>query len=555
MLRQMFGAVLLVLVSGCLQTTTSYKRPNTQGSAASPPTQAPRAVTKERALRIVPTLHGFCQVRRDGQLRCRELLGAHDGAAADPPPAGSFRQIVRYINGFCALSVAGDILCWTDGHAGAHRPKIKFSGEYKEIAASPYVICGLKDDQTIDCGWEDTNRIEDERPIFHSQSMDIGRVDAIHSGRSLCAVQGERITCANHPREERTDKGFSTYKFGSKNWISTSGEWSKSLSCHSDQFLLSSAGVLIKRTYGFEDKVMRGAYKDVLCSAALVCLQGMQGEWSCEGDTARADEPIIEASLWDGRGAVIELVGLTKDGRLIHPNKRAGVREGFVTHHSAAGTTCAIRADDTVYCAGSFEYDDDAVYEVTTIEAEGPRRVKTDKGAFGAGTFIEEPYTREIGPPPARGLRDIQRGAEYACGLNKRSQAVCWGQIHGSKHLVTPPKDPLSVMKVGVLSACGLTSAGGEVRCWGHDAYRYMRDMPKGGGFVSLTATHRQLCAQHQDGRLLCWGGVFIFMSKDAPFELPYRPDRFVLVDGGICVIHPERRDVECFGRSVTWSR
>jgi alpha-tubulin suppressor-like RCC1 family protein len=173
----------------------------------------------------------------------------------------------------------------------------------------------------------------------------------------------------------------------------------------------------------------------------------------------------------------------------------------------AESHTCGITQDRLAYCWGT--------------------------GWFGDGR------SRELAPVPvlaAGGLRfeSLSSGSSVTCGVTLDGGAYCWGLYvnlaeGGLEAVLTPVKvtgNPgFNMLTVGSNHICGL--AGGQVYCWGSNAYGQLgiteglegcgyqgghpcrttpAEVPLPDRAAGVSAGDGHTCAWTHDGRAYCWG-------------------------------------------------
>lgn len=204
---------------------------------------------------------------------------------------------------------------------------------------------------------------------------------------------------------------------------------------------------------------------------------------------------------------------------------------GAVSIAAYGDTTCAVRADGTVFCWGELAHHS---------FAQRPRGVHTECNRCSCathGTFVH-------------GIDDavqVAVGAEHACVLTREGQVRCWGDNRfgqlGLAHTRELPRvsgDPLSELApvvrlkarkvfAGAYYSCALLDAGG-VSCWGLDASGQLgsaarerctaqglfdpgvtcssspRRVSHLKNIAELSLGARHACAADQNGNVYCWG-------------------------------------------------
>ncbi|KAF3340972.1 serine/threonine-protein kinase-like protein CCR4 [Carex littledalei] len=141
------------------------------------------------------------------------------------------------------------------------------------------------------------------------------------------------------------------------------------------------------------------------------------------------------------------------------------------------------------------------------------------------------------GPP----LLAISSGDSHVCGLKNESggsiECWRWPELH------IPDDISFKAIAVGGDFVCGITSCGGNIRCFGNKTDVVGREPP--GSFIILAAGSHHACAVSTDLMLVCWG-------SGAPKVDPV-PDDLVTLSLGtnITCILTSNGTVKCWGRGA----
>jgi alpha-tubulin suppressor-like RCC1 family protein len=155
-------------------------------------------------------------------------------------------------------------------------------------------------------------------------------------------------------------------------------------------------------------------------------------------------------------------------------------------------------------------------------------------GYNGAGQFGNGTQSGSRTPVAATGLTgplaSLTAGNLHTCGLDAAGRALCWGsniafQLGNGQAIgistptaVTGLTSGVAAITVGGAHACALTEAG-RVLCWGYDALGQLGDGGFGGssslpvpmglssGVAAISAGSYHTCALTSAGTVYCWGG------------------------------------------------
>lgn len=280
------------------------------------------------------------------------------------------------------------------------------------------------------------------------------------------------------------------------------------------------------------------------------------------------------ATVHIGHDRKMRVVGIDPDGDLVGaPGGR--VRGPFVEVRSRRGQLCGLRADQTVYCAGSYQaiqIDTRALQRVERVDAVLYKKpfvktfgIATDRSVIwpqrhpeaGRGTPIEQLGTfasrsslferaaQTMKQQPA-GVREPQAIHDFGCGFRGEGELVCWGSIRGSTQRVRPPRGAFKALAVGGHSAAAIRASDGALVTWGANPWDSFP--PKEGVYRAVRATYLNHCAETVEGRVRCWGGAF-----PRGFEVPFAPHDYALFDAGVCAIRASGAPLECFGDGLEW--
>lgn len=193
----------------------------------------------------------------------------------------------------------------------------------------------------------------------------------------------------------------------------------------------------------------------------------------------------IDSSVWLAAGALMtqSARGLCLD--LIGPERQAALR-------------AELEAVGTGWVGGFLDV-------LLHPRVELPRDRKYTRVATHGGRICALTVTGEVvcvGPtdpplPPAPGaMVSLALGDDFACGLDARSIASCWG------NMVAPPPGVFVRIGAGSRHACGLRKTG-EIECWGPRAW--FTPPSTQADFIDL-AVGAGTCGLHRDRSVECWG-------------------------------------------------
>ncbi len=187
----------------------------------------------------------------------------------------------------------------------------------------------------------------------------------------------------------------------------------------------------------------------------------------------------------------------------------AGVMELDAGGDSFGGHTCARLGDGTIRCWGS-----------------------NLAGQLGDGTFVNRSSPTVV--PGLSDVVDLSLGSDHSCARLVDGTVRCWGEnlsgqlgdgttLRRSSPTAVPGLGGVIVASAGGDASGGHTCVlleGGEVRCWGRNAFGQLGDgsttsrpTPTAvlgpSGVVELGAGDSHTCARMGDGTMRCWGSNF----------------------------------------------
>lgn len=239
---------------------------------------------------------------------------------------------------------------------------------------------------------------------------------------------------------------------------------------------------------------------------------------------------------------------------------------GFVHLAMDHRTTCAVRADGTVWCWGINLSGE--VGNGTTGFAYSPTQtlgignaVKVENGGYhacallddgtvwcwgdnGSGQLGDGTDTERLTPVQVQGLTDavdIGANAENTCALRSNGSLWCWGnEAYHLGPLEGPATDTCYPYPSSTGDACAKTPVLGSMD----------------SDFVGLWSGQMGACGWHTDGHVTCWGMHYIHASQfpsylPAQEYVPTVPYVQAATNGShTCLLHPGG-SLDCFGYNI----
>ena len=509
------------------------------------------AIIDEYEQKLAVSEFGFCQIREDGTIRCRETH-REQPSVYEAPPEGEFVRIVSHERGYCALNAEGQITCWRNIDS-TFQDSVAFPGRYTAIGSDKRLVCAIDTQGALWCARPDSHKITEQRVETPAIQLAAGPYQNLFDGISICAQAEEHVDCLwrSLPLTE------SSYRSGlneppSLNHIERlEGQFTKALRTWESTCGLRVDGqVVCKHAARYpkapKSSIFDGEFTDLTAQRGI-CAKRPDSTWLCE-------ERVIGPSEKMGEIVVIPngnhegYSGLTLDGvavgRLIPPK----IRQGFVKVYGS-GSMCAVRADKSVFCEWP-RYDDDMLHDVSEISAS-ESSIFTDRGQFS--TWLDPAAVTQVyGSADPRnaevtGFAQVQHGRDFGCGLRENGDIKCWLTTKWNKNRARPPVKKFKSFALGQVFGCGITPDD-EIRCWGNDYFSIVTNQPP-GKFEEVRSTRLNACATRDDGQVLCWGQAFPKL-----FKFPFKTEKWVVLGEGVCGVDAAR-DVQCYGLGFAWSR
>lgn len=187
----------------------------------------------------------------------------------------------------------------------------------------------------------------------------------------------------------------------------------------------------------------------------------------------------VRVAAWVPSGA---FVAQTDDGLCLVPFDSAQ-QDALRAQFDTVGTCWAGSFTD-VLLAPHVEFPADRTYRSVAVNNGRTCAVATD-GSVDCCGRAEWPL-----PPAPRRVASIALGRGFACGLDRRNHAVCWGNIGPA------PAGTFDKLSAWEDHVCGLETSG-EVACWGTIWWA------PAGRFVDVSAGGP--CAVRENGKVECW--------------------------------------------------
>ena len=563
---------MIAAIGGCAHAPAGVEH---QAADSGPPTSEPMVSDQ----RLAVSQYGFCQILRDGSIRCRETQ-REQPSYYDAAPDGRFTSIVSYHRGYCALGVDGHITCWKN-MGSTFQDGVKFDGTFTAMATDNLQVCALDVAGALWCARPANDKINEHFVDAPAIRLADGPYKAVFDGTGICALAEDRADCLwptypfSHQPRRPDEHSVPNTKF----MATVRGKFVKAIRTRESSCGLGVDGTIVCEHNGRypdppKQTVFKGQYDDIvgqrwMCAkpsgkthtggAAISKLpnsakpnKGVSSTdgpvWECEQNVEGINTPLAQVRVFMNMNPD-RLAGLTPDGRFVGYHVPENLRGGFTNIYGFVGA-CAVRADDTVFCEWP-NYDDDALRDVTTIESS-ESEFFTDKGKFAVYTAPRFQVTDIHGKLDERnaavkGYAEVQHGNLFGCGLKADGTLKCWLTSEWKKYLAKTPVKKFKNFALGQVFGCGITPED-NVKCWGDDYFGAVTNQPD-GKFSELRTTRLNVCAVRDDQQILCWGQAFPEL-----FLLPFKTQKWAMTGEGICGIDGAG-DVQCFGMGFAWTR
>ena len=429
------------------------------------------------------------------------------GAGSSDPLAveshGPFTSIAVNADDACALTEAGDAICWFIGDS---RVSTSVTGPFISIATGDGPTCAVTKAGEIQC-WgpggkpipENADDPSRSAPpgVYSTFSYDAGYSCALTAdGKAVCWTLRsfwEDLTPPDPP-----DDIFSSIVVN--HWNNTLGS----------SFLtvcgLTVSGEVVcwegEYSGGHRQRVQR--YEGPFDSISM--------RWSGFCGVTRAGELMRVPHGWTTPGCIY-----------LEPDPA----DTYVSVSSSNSHTCVLTADGKVVCsAGSPNVGSGALQTLTPPHMNGERvaqiSVGRTTGIVTAACALTERGSavcwlsedNKVDPPetaPGRYI-DVSDGWGHTCGLTEGGAIACWGWNNWGQADV--PEGRYHSLSAGFATTCALTDQSALV-CWGTD--EYLSGKLGSGPFKDVAMGYRELCALTEHGEAVCAEGYNEFGLESTP--------------------------------------
>ncbi|MDQ1294529.1 MAG: hypothetical protein QG608_2413 [Actinomycetota bacterium] len=448
-----------------------------------------RLLGDQRWLDVSVGWYRFCAVRADQTLWCRgaggdqqlrgdsDLGGSTSGEDEGPGPAvGRWTSVTTGYNHTCALRAEGTVWCWGDdfraGSSGNFDPnkpeRLPVPGRWLEVAAGDGHTCARTAEGALWCWGENTSlQVTDLSDWVEGVPVRNGDpgpwAEADTGGAHTCAVRADRsLWCWGNSSLGQLGGGPGNDSAGPgqvappSQWIGVSGHGG------------SSGG---------------GASCGVRVDRSLWCWGANAAGRLGDGTTINRVLPVrIELPL----------------------SERRPGNNGWTQVSVGVQSTCAIRADESLWCWGS-----------------------NSSGRLGDGTRVDR--HRPVRIAAGRTWSVVRTGLSHTCALATDSSLWCWGNNDAGELGIgsfAPADVPVRVepgsswsdVAVGYGFTCG-TRTGGTLWCWGSNvdgrvgqpgavdrSYPVPTRVGTADTWRAIRTGYFHACASRADRSLWCWG-------------------------------------------------
>ena len=507
-----------------------------------------------------------CGVRVGGALSCWRGRWEASASAFSSPPVGVFTAVSAGEDTACGVRVGGRMTCWAvfPGSDGSPWPEDVFATEgfFESVSVGDEHVCGLSLGGRVACRVREII-IED----FGRISSPSDRILPPPEGVFTALSSSSWIMCGI--REDATVACWGPETFGEA-------------SPPEGEFVSVDAGGVFSCGVRIDGEVeCWGVRHEVSCESHAWC-----PGWDYSGGAA-PEGPFMVVSVAPSWFASA-ICGVRVGGELVCWNNGVGFHRPpvgrFVALDGGPRQVCGVRVGGGVACWGLSASDwsppvgEFVSVSVGTSHACGLRRSgravcwgedSEDRPQLGGmwvrrSTVVDPIWGGELSPPGGEFV-SVSVGQDFACGLRRGGEAVCWG-ANAHWRATPPPGRFVSVSAAGGL-ACGLRR-GGEAVCWGDerdlagrcsqasatyvgDAAQCRSDGPAGraspppGAFASVVAAEWFACGLRGGGAVECWRhdgralpaaleGSFVEISAQGGYLCGLRADgRVDCRDGG----------------------
>ena len=360
-------------------------------------------------------------------------------------------------------------------------------GPFVQVAAGEGV-CGLRDDHSLDCWWDDGELIA---------AVPSGKFSSFEaSGRYGCAIRQLNGSLACWGRDELRDNrptgAFSKVSVSQHGSVACAIRTSGRLECwDGNPFGRVSRVVDPANQGGWGQYSMSATYAEVSVSEQTACAVRTDGTLDCWGYRLWASplpQDVRAVSVGGERG----ICALKHDSSIVCMSyNTSSTSEAPQWREGPAGEYRSVSVGTGFACA------------VTTAGAARCWLLDGNPGYSSYPTRTHGRHPESFAPPS--GVFQTVRASRISapsrtCGLRSDGSIMCWGTRLSSSIDITAS---VGAIAGGSDFTCGLRQDA-TISCWGANWFG-QTDAPS-GRFTSVTAGRWHACAIRPDRTLTCWG-------------------------------------------------